>query len=66
MVPRRIDYILEMEGSAIAPSGTRKGTHLEQVKFQAWFVKQKTDETAPSASVNMVLILPMEFKAAVM
>jgi hypothetical protein len=27
-------------------------------------VKQKADETAPLASVNMVFILPMEFKAA--
>jgi hypothetical protein len=28
-----------------------------------WRIKQKDDETAPSASVNMVFVLPMEFKA---
>jgi hypothetical protein len=28
-----------------------------------WRVKQKADETAPSASVNMVFVLSMEFKA---
>jgi hypothetical protein len=33
------------------------------VKSQVWRVKQKADEPAPSASVNMVFVLPMEFKA---
>jgi hypothetical protein len=36
----------------------------KQVKSQAWHIKRKTDEMAPSASVNMVHILPMEFKAS--
>jgi hypothetical protein len=35
----------------------------KQVRSQVWRVKQKADETAPSASVNMVFILPMEFMA---
>jgi hypothetical protein len=35
----------------------------KQVRSQVWRIKQKADETAPSASVNMVFILPMEFKA---
>jgi hypothetical protein len=35
----------------------------KQVRSQVWCVKQKADETAPSASINMVFILPMEFKA---
>jgi hypothetical protein len=35
----------------------------KQVRSQVWCVKQKTNETAPSASINMVFILPMEFKA---
>jgi hypothetical protein len=30
---------------------------------QAWRIKQKTDETTPSTSINMVFILLMEFKA---
>jgi hypothetical protein len=30
---------------------------------QVWRVKQKADESAPSALVNMAFILPMEFKA---
>jgi hypothetical protein len=33
------------------------------VKSHVWRIKQKTNETAPSALVNMVFILPMEFKA---
>jgi hypothetical protein len=28
-----------------------------------WRVKEKADESAPSASINMVFILPMKFKA---
>jgi hypothetical protein len=34
-----------------------------QVRSQVWRVKQKADETAPSASANIVFILPMELKA---
>jgi hypothetical protein len=35
----------------------------KHVNSQVGRVKEKTDESEPSALVNMVFILPMEFKA---
>lgn len=44
---------------------SKQEEHVQEMKpinTQVWRVKQKADDITPSASVNMVSILPMEFK----
>jgi hypothetical protein len=54
---RRVQRLRQRELEEECTQGKR------QVRSQVWRIKQKDDETAPSASVNMVFVLPMEFKA---
>jgi hypothetical protein len=65
MVPWRVDQVQEEENPKASLQRARGGTHTreEACEFQVWHVKGKADESEPSASVNMVFILPMEFKA---